>query len=62
MLHVVREIHRQKRGSYGSRRIARELRRRGYDVAVTRPEAWMRDAGGGCRGTAAASVVPYARQ
>lgn len=45
LLQEVREIHRQKRGSYGSRRMARELRRRGYDVGRCQARSLMREAG-----------------
>ena len=45
LLHEVREIHRQKRGSYGSRRMARELRRRGYDVGRYQARSLMQEAG-----------------
>lgn len=45
LLHEVREIHRRKRGSYGSRRMARELRRRGYDVGRYQARSLMREAG-----------------
>ncbi len=43
--HEVREIHLQKRGSYGSRRMARELRRRGHDVGRYQARSLMREAG-----------------
>ena len=45
LLHEVREIHRRKRGSYGSRRMARELRRRGYDVGRYQARSLMQEAG-----------------
>lgn len=41
----VRKIHRQKRGSYGSRRMARELRRRGYDIGRYQARSLMQEAG-----------------
>jgi len=45
LLHEVREIHCQKRGSYGSRRMARELRRRGYNVGRYQARSLMQEAG-----------------
>jgi hypothetical protein len=44
-LRIEREIHRQKRGSYGSRRMARELRRRGEPVGPAQARSLMRAAG-----------------
>lgn len=41
----VRRIHRRKRGSYGSRRMARELRRRGYDIGRYQARSLMQEAG-----------------
>ena len=41
----VREIHRRKRGSYGSRRIAKELQRGGYEVGRYQARSLMREAG-----------------
>lgn len=41
----VRETHRRKRGSYGSRRIAKELQRRGYEVGRYQARSLMREAG-----------------
>ena len=45
LLRKVREIHRRKRGSYGSRRMAGELRRRGYEVGRYQARSLMREAG-----------------
>jgi len=45
LLREVREFHRRKRGSYGSRRIAKELRRRGYDVGRYQARSLMQEAG-----------------
>lgn len=45
LLREVREIHRRKRGSYGSRRMAKELRRRGYEVGRYQARSLMRKAG-----------------
>jgi putative transposase len=45
LLQEVREIHRQKRGSYGSRRMARELRRHGYHIGRYQARSLMREAG-----------------
>jgi len=42
---LVRAIHEQKRGSYGSRRMARELRRRGEPVGRSQARSLMREAG-----------------
>jgi putative transposase len=42
---LVQEIHRQKRGSYGSRRMARELQRRGEPVGRSQARSLMRAAG-----------------
>jgi putative transposase len=42
---LVQKIHRQKRGSYGSRRMARELRRRGEPVGRSQARSLMREAG-----------------
>ena len=45
LLREVREIHRQKRGSYGSRRMAKALRHRGYEVGRYQARRLMREAG-----------------
>jgi predicted PhzF superfamily epimerase YddE/YHI9 len=45
LLREVREIHRRKRGSYGSWRMARELRRSGYEVGRYQARSLMREAG-----------------
>lgn len=45
LLREVREIHRRKRGSYGSRRMAGELRSRGYEVGRYQARSLMREAG-----------------
>lgn len=42
---MVQSIHREKRGSYGSRRMARELQRRGQCVGRHQARTLMRDAG-----------------
>ena len=42
---LVQEIHKQKRGSYGSRRMARELQRRGEPVGRSQARSLMREAG-----------------
>ncbi len=42
---LVQAIHEQKRGSYGSRRMARELRRRGEPVGRSQARSLMREAG-----------------
>ena len=45
----VRAIHRRTRGSYGSRRMARELRREGHRVGRHQARSLMREAGVVCR-------------
>ncbi len=45
LLREVRGIHRRKRGSYGSRRMAKELRRCGYEVGRYQARSLMREAG-----------------
>jgi putative transposase len=42
---LIKEIHEKKRGSYGSRRMARELRRRGEPVGRSQARSLMREAG-----------------
>ncbi len=42
---LIQKVHRQKRGSYGSRRMARELRRRGEPVGRSQARSLMREAG-----------------
>jgi hypothetical protein len=42
---LVQVIHAQKRGSYGSRRMARELQRRGESVGRGQARSLMREAG-----------------
>ena len=42
---LVQAIHEQERGSYGSRRMARELRRRGEPVGRSQARSLMREAG-----------------
>ena len=42
---LVEWIHKQKRGSYGSRRMARELQRRGESVGRSQARSLMREAG-----------------
>jgi putative transposase len=42
---LIQKIHRQKRGSYGSRRMARELQRRGEPVGRSQARSLMREAG-----------------
>lgn len=49
VLELVRKIHRRKRGSYGSRRMARELHRHGYAAGRHRARTLMREAGVECR-------------
>lgn len=45
----VKDIHDQKRGSYGSRRMAKELRRRGHTVGRYQARSLMQEAGVACR-------------
>jgi transposase InsO family protein len=45
----VRDIHDQKRGSYGSRRMAKELQRRGHSVGRYQARSLMQDADATCR-------------
>lgn len=42
---LIQKIHKQKRGSYGSRRMARELQRRGEPVGRSQARRLMREAG-----------------
>ena len=49
LLERVRAIHRRTRGSYGSRRMARELRREGHPVGRHQARGLMREAGVECR-------------
>ena len=44
LLSKVREIHKQKKGSYGSRRMSKELRDQGHDVGRYRARSLMRKA------------------
>lgn len=48
-LEAVKELHTQKRGRLGSRRMARELRRQGHQVGRHRARSLMREAGVVCR-------------
>ena len=45
LLSEVRQIHRETRGSYGSRRTAERLRREGYSVGRYRARSLMKKAG-----------------
>lgn len=49
LLKKVREIHGHKRGSIGSRRMAKELQRAGYEVGRLQARTLMREAGVECR-------------
>lgn len=45
MLTLIRAIHKELRGAYGSPRMVRELRARGYPASKARVERLMRDNG-----------------
>jgi putative transposase len=44
LLMAAREIHRETRGSYGSRRMSQALRQRGHEVGRQRTRSLMREA------------------
>lgn len=46
---LVRDIHEGKRGRIGSRRMAKELQRRGYQIGRLQARSLMREAGVECR-------------
>jgi putative transposase len=45
LLSLVRHLHQKYRGTYGSRRMSKELRARGYDVGRSRAGSLMKKAG-----------------
>jgi transposase InsO family protein len=49
LIEQTRAIHRQSRGSYGSRRMAKALQRKGYPVGRHQARSLMREAGVECR-------------
>ena len=46
---LIRAIHAEVKGAYGSRRMHRELKERGYRIGIGRVERLMREGGSGAR-------------